>query len=157
MSECLFKKKNDEALVPPKLENNRSLRALRHFFSDFRDVYVSFLTPILPCLWWFTRGSFNARVLSAGSRDVTRWVLKHTPLPVGQIRGVRWLPCTYPVTSATVTCTNVKKYRPHQNKKIKKWRLNRKQMGKGHKLSTINWGMLSHMSWRSVPCPSLSA
>ena len=46
------------------------------------------------------------------------WVLKHIPLPLW-IRGVRWVPCTYPVTSATVACTNVKTCRQHQNKKSK--------------------------------------
>lgn len=50
--------------------------------------------------------------------DVTRWVLKHIPLPLW-IPGVTWLPCTYPVTSATVACTNVKTCRPHQNQKSK--------------------------------------
>lgn len=56
--------------MPPKLENNRSLRAQTVIFSAALSGCLCILSHShsISCLWWFTRGSFNARVLSAGVR-----------------------------------------------------------------------------------------
>ena len=104
--------------MPPKLENNLEFEGPnRHSFKRLPAMFMypfslpsshaSGCSPVGVSMPGF---SVPEGVTSQGGS-------KHTPLPLGirGSRGYQW----YPVTSATVAWTNVKKCRQHQNKKTK--------------------------------------